>query len=377
MKTPRAEIKVNGKPVASIFNERLISVTIVDKEGVTSDTIACALNDSDPFADIPKKGDKLTVSLGYLETGLVDFGSYTIDDPEVQCLPYGMTINGKGANVRDKAKQHRSRHWDNKTVKEIVTQIAGENGLSPAIDDEAGAHKYEWFGQQDESDLHVVERLARRHDALFSIKDGRLIFASKGSGQSASGKDLTEVVATPFNIVFGTCRVNFANRNKFKRVKGRIQDRKKAKLVEIEVESDQEGTADYTLPEPFADEGEARNAAKSKAKNLQAETIRTSVILFGDPAIRAGAPFRYKEVRPGVDELVFIIETATHTLTKAGYTTEIDAKLKPNSAKGGKAGKPGSKAKAPSVAGSSATKPPAAPPVPTIPAPTGVGIGRQ
>ncbi len=191
MKTPLAEIKVNGKPVATLFNERLISVTIVDKEGVTSDTISCELNDSNPFADIPKKGDTITASLGYVETGLADFGSYTADDPEVRCLPFGMTVNGKGANVRDQAKQHRSRHWDKKTVKEIVEQIAGENGLSPVIDGEVGAYQYEWFGQQDESDLHVVERLARRHDALFSIKDGRLIFAKKGSGQSASGKELT------------------------------------------------------------------------------------------------------------------------------------------------------------------------------------------
>lgn len=40
MTTPRAEVKVNGKPVASIFNERLVSVTIIDKEGVTSDSIS-------------------------------------------------------------------------------------------------------------------------------------------------------------------------------------------------------------------------------------------------------------------------------------------------------------------------------------------------
>ncbi|HEV2504386.1 MAG TPA: contractile injection system protein, VgrG/Pvc8 family [Mesorhizobium sp.] len=381
MKTPRAEIKVNGKAVASIFNERLISVTIVDKEGVTSDTISCELNDSNPFADIPKKGDKLSVSLGYLETGMADFGTYTIDDPEVRCLPYAMTINGKGANVRDKAKQHRSRHWDKKTVKEIVTQIAGENGLSPMIDDEVGSHKYEWFGQQDESDLHVVERLARRHDALFSIKDGKLIFAAKGSGKSASGKDLTAVVASRANIVEGTCRVNFAHRNKFKKVKGRIQDRNKAKLVEFEVESDDEGTADYTLPEPFADEGEAKKAAKSKAKHLKAETIRTSVMVFGDPSIRAGAPFRYDNVRPGVDELEFIIETATHRLSKAGYVTEIEAKLKPvKSAK--KNADTGSSSSSSNAAGASgldtAIKPPSAPPVPSIPAPTpGYGIGRQ
>lgn len=364
MKTPSAEIKVNGKPVASIFNERLISVTIVDKEGVTSDTISCDLNDGNPFAAIPKKGDTIGAAIGYLETGTVDYGKYTADDPEVRCLPYGMTVNGKGANVRDQAKQHRSRHWDQKTVKDIVSQIASENGLSPVIDGEVGAYTYEWFGQEDESDIHVVERLARRHDALFSIKDGKLIFVKKGSGQSASGKALTAVVATRANIVEGTCRVKFAHRNKFRKVKGRHQDRKKAELVEVEEDSDEEGTADYTLPEPYADEGEAKKAAKAKAKQLKSETIRTSVTLFGDPTIRAGAPFSYSGVRPEIDGIQFIIETATHSLSKSGYTTQVEAKLKPEGGSSG--GGSGSGA----GAGSGEMTAPSASPTPSLPAPT-------
>lgn len=380
MKTPRAEIKVNGKAVATIFNERLISVTIVDKEGVTSDTVSCELNDSNPFAAIPKKGDTIEASLGYLETGVAFFGSYTVDDPEVWCLPYKLVVNGKGANMRDELKQRRARHWDDKTVKDIVSEIASENGLSPVVDDEVGAHKYEWFGQEDESDLHVVERLARRHDALFSIKDGKLIFAKKGTGKAAGGKDLTAVIASPFNIVEGTCRTNFAHRHKFKKVKGRVQDRKQAKVVEVEEDSDEEGTAEFTMPEPFADEAEAKKAAKAKAKSLKSETIRTTVTLFGDPTIRAGAPFQYHGVRPEIDDIQFIIESATHRLSKAGYVTEVEAKLKPdakgkaaassNAATGGAGGANGEAATDGAGGGST---PPAAAPVPTIPSPGGIG----
>lgn len=376
MRTPRAEIKVNGKPVASLFNERLISVTIVDKEGQTSDTVSCDLNDGNPFAAIPKKGDTIEASLGYLETGIAFFGRYTLEDPEIRCLPYGMTIKGKAANMRDALKQRRARHWDDKTVGDIVGQIASENGLTAAVDEEIGAHRYAWFGQEDESDIHVVERLARRHDALFSVKDGKLVFARKGSGKSASGKDLTPVVASPANIVIGTCRVNFAHRNKYKKVKARIYDRDKAQQVEIEADSDEEGTADYTIPEPFADEEEAEKAAKSKAGSLKAETIRTSVTVFGDPTIRAGAPFRYSGVRPGVDEIEFVIETATHRIDKGGYTTQIEAKLKPQA--GGKSAKGSSSGGADGSSGtdsngSDGKTAPVAPPAPTIPPPGGIG----
>jgi phage protein D len=353
MKTPRAEISVNGKPVASLFKERLISVTIVDKEGVTSDTIDCELNDGNPFAAIPKKGDTIEASLGYLETGVAFFGSYIVEDPEIQFMPYSMMVKGKGANMRDALKQRRARHWDKKTVKDIVGQIASENGLSPVIDNEVGAYTYEWFGQQDESDLHVVERLARRHGALFSIKDDKLIFARKGSGKSASGNALTPVMATPANIVERTGRVSFAHRNKFRKVKARIYDRDKAKQVEIEVDSDDEGTADYTIPEPFGDEGEAKAAAKSKADDLKSETVRTSVTVFGDPTIRAGAPLIYSGVRPEIDGVEFIIETATHRIDKGGYTTQIEAKLKPDQAVSAVAASP-TAATAPSIPAPSA-----------------------
>jgi hypothetical protein len=69
------------------------------------------------------------------------------------------------------------------------------------------------------------------------------------------------------------------------------------------------------------------------------------VTLFGDPAIRAGAPFRYEGVRPELDGIEFIIETATHTLSKSGYTTQVEAKLGGKGeagAKGGRRGKGGS-----------------------------------
>lgn len=329
MNTPRAEIYVNGRPVASIFNERLISVTITDKEGVTSDTISCELNDGNPFAVIPRKGDIITARLGYLETGVLDFGSFVADDPEVECLPYRLHVSGKGTDMRSTPKQHGARHWDNKTVKDIVSAIAKDHGLTPKIDASVAGYTYAWFGQEDESDIHVVERLARRHGALFAVKNGMLIFAAKGQGLSTSGAALTPVVAMRDNIVEGSCKTTFAHRNSFKRVKAHAQNRRTAERDEVEEASDDDGESDYTLPEAYADKDEARRAAKSKARGLKSETMRTSVTLFGDPSIRAGAPLIYSGVRPELDGLRFIVETATHTLSKSGYTTQIEAKLAP------------------------------------------------
>lgn len=104
-------------------------------------------------------------------------------------------------------------------------------------------------------------------------------------------------------------------------------------------------------------------AAKAKADHLKSETIRTSVTVFGDPTIRAGAPFRYVGVRPELDAIEFIVETATHRLSKAGYTTDIEAKLKPQQSAAGSKGSGGS---------TPDTSPPSSsgPAAPTVPSPT-------
>ena len=325
--TPYAVINVNGQTIASGFNSRLISVNVEDKSGVTSDTVSIELRDGEPFIEIPKKGDIIEVWLGYKETGVANFGKFTIDDPDISMFPFQISISGKGADMRDGFKSQKSRHWDNKTIKDIMTDIANDNNLEPRIDDEIGAHQYKWLGQQDESDIHFGERLAKKHGAIFSVKDGKLIFAKKGNDKSTTGKELTVVIASPENITNGSAKVKFSYRSKFKNVKAHVQDKNTAKREDVSEESDVEGTADYEIAEPFATKNEAQAAAKAKAKELKSKTATTSVTLVGDPTIRSGAPFKYVNCRPEVDDLEFNIETATHEISKSGYTVSIEANL--------------------------------------------------
>ncbi|RRH87426.1 phage late control D family protein [Mesorhizobium tamadayense] len=171
--TPVVEITVDGKTVSDVFYSRLISVTVTDKEGTRSDTIDLKLDDSNPFAEIPRRGASISVAMGYAETGVQSLGEFVVDEVEIACFPFSLSIQGKAADMRETLKEHKNRHWDDKTVKDIVSEIAGDHGLSPAVSDAVGAHTYKWFGQVDESDMSVLDRLAGRHDALFTVKDGK------------------------------------------------------------------------------------------------------------------------------------------------------------------------------------------------------------
>jgi uncharacterized protein len=326
----RIEAMVDGKPVAGAFYERLISLSVTDKEGVSSDTFQCELNDGPPnFLALPKTGAEVEIRIGYRETGMRSVGRFTVDKVSGKCLPYSVSISGKSTDLRKgKLKQNQERHWDKMKIKDIVAEIAGEAGLAPSVDEEIGEHRYDWFAQQDESDIHFLERLARRHDALFTVKNGRLIFAKKGSGNSSTGQFVGSVVVQPETIIQGTCSFEANDRTKYSKVVAYHQDKDKAERVEVEVDADANGDSVFRLPEPFAGVAEADKAAQAKAKQLKRGEGSADVTVPGDTAIVAGAPLLFQGVRPGLDGVPYIIDSVTHDYSKtAGFLTKISASL--------------------------------------------------
>lgn len=339
---PKVEIIVDGTPVAGGFYERLVSVSVADKEGLASDTFQMDLNDGPPsFLAIPRKGAIVDIRIGYGSAR--SLGLFVVDKVKVGCLPYSMSISGKARDMRSgKMKQRQERHWDGKSVKDIVADIAADSGLASFVDEEIGQHKYEWFGQQDESNVHVLRRLADRHNGLFKVRDGRLVFSKRGSGNAASGQFLGSVIITPRVVIPGSCSFEANDRTKYKKVVAYHQDKGKAERVEIEADADAEGDSVYRIPEPFADLTEADKAAQAKAKELKRGEGAASVTVVGDTAIIAGAPLMFDGVRPGFDGVPYIIDTATHTYRKSeGYRTQISAKIYDGSSAKKKSGEAG------------------------------------
>jgi hypothetical protein len=321
-------LTIDGAPVSASFMSRLVSVTVTDKDGGSADTIDIELDGSPPFIAVPRKKAIITCALGYTETGVVPMGVFTADEVELHFLPYSIKIQGKSADMREKLKEHRERHFDNKTVGDIVSQIAGENGLSAQVSAKVGSHKYKWFGQQNESNLHVIKRLADKHGANFAIKNGKLILAEKGKGLTAAGAMVSSIVVTPPMIVQGSGSVKFVERPAHNKVRGSWHDQGKGEREFEDAQGDPEGAATYSLRHPHSDKAEAKAAAESKGKDLQQAGDTTTVTIEGNAAARGGGNMAYAGVHPQVDGIPFVIETATHAFSKQGYTTQIEGKAK-------------------------------------------------
>ena len=68
--------------------------------------------------------------------------------------------------------------------------------------------------------------------------------------------------------------------------------------------------------------------------------------LWGDPTVRAGAPFSFENCRPEIDGMIFTIESANHELSKTGgYTVAIEASINGDEDEKAKKGKKGKKKK--------------------------------
>lgn len=328
---PICLITIDGVPLSEVAWSRLLSVTVTDKEGTSSDTIDLEFEAGPPYLALPRKKAIIACQMGYRESGVADFGRFTADDRVLDCLPYKIKVQGKSADMRAKLKQHKSRHWDGKKFGDIAKQIAGEHGLAAQIDAEIASYagKEGYFQQENESDLHWLERFARKLNGLFTIKNGRMIIAKRGAGLTAAGVALGALIVEPSMIIQDTCSTTIGERESHKKVRAPYHDTKTGERKYEEAPANPDGDASYTLRHDHGDKDTAKRAAEARAKELQRSAEQTSVTIEGNVAARGGAPMSYAFVHPEIDGLPWIIETASHSFSKGqGYRTAIQAKAK-------------------------------------------------
>lgn len=327
MTHPNVIVAVDGVPVSGAFFDRLIKLTISDREGLRADTVKLSFNDDWPVFASPRRGAVIDVMIQY---GLGVFtGSYVIDSVEYACFPHTISVSGHSSDLRSEMKTNKTRHWDDKSVKDIVKAIAGDHGLDTRIADAVSDHVYKWIGQQDETDLSFLGRLARRHGALFTIKNGVLLWLERGTGKTASGASIPAAVIPALGLLQGSFRMSETDVDRFKTVKAYWQDKAGAKRQEVVVDADPKATGEHVLKDPYSSKAEAQKAAKAAVREMLRGLVRMNCAVEARPSLMAGQPVVFAGVRAGVDGKEFILESVQHSFSKgAGLRSAIAGKLK-------------------------------------------------
>lgn len=238
---PTFQIIAAGNDITEDISGRLVSMDITDSVDDKTDGLSITLEDVRGTLEPPKSGARLEVSIGYggLNTRM---GAYVVDEVTIEGPPDTIAITAsstpfvtdRGGGGKSSFVSRKSRSWEGTTIGDIVSKIASECGLTPAIDDRIKNIPITHLAQVGESDANFVLRLARRYGGVLKPADGRLVIASDEGGLTVSGKPL-EISITREQV--SSYRVSYGGKGQgVTKVRARVRNYQTGADEEIEAE---------------------------------------------------------------------------------------------------------------------------------------------
>ncbi|GFM28133.1 contractile injection system protein, VgrG/Pvc8 family [Novosphingobium sp. PY1] len=328
---PDWRVTLDGKDLTERMRPRLVSLTISEKRGDEADQLDIVLDDTDGMLAIPREGALLAVALGWKQgrdvtPGLIDKGSYKVDDVTHSGPPDQIRIRARAADFTSQIRNRREQSWKNTTLGAVLQDVAGRNGLTPKVAADMAAIVLASISQSRESDVAFLRRLGREYDAVATIKDRHLIFARKGARTTASGKALPTLTLTRRSGDGHNWQRQ--KRDGQEGVTASWHDRKGAKRKTITV-----GKTDGAkkLRKVYPDEASAKRAAIAERDRLKRAPAKL------DLKLALGRPDAYPECRVSVsgfkneiDARTWLISEVTHRLNNgSGYITVLRMETAP------------------------------------------------
>ena len=281
-KTPGYKIIINGKNKTDLFRGRLIRITVTDNAGFSADQVNIELDDTDDALPLPKTKTQLQIWLGLKGEALIDKGTYTIDEIAHTGAPDKVLIKGSSADFHSGLKTQRRKAWNETTVSDILATIAKRYDLTPVISDELQTKAIPHIDQTNESDAHFMTRLGIDYGAIATIKNGNLLFVTRGAGKTASGKTIPTLTIERGDGDTHNYR-NINRNNKYDGVKARWLDTKTAQATYVL--AGKEGTV-KSLKKTYPTKAEAFHAAEAELKKLD-QGGESFTITLATPALEA------------------------------------------------------------------------------------------
>lgn len=318
--TPTARVMLNGKDVTEKWSAVLESISVTDEAGIKADTCEIAFDNRSGFS-APPIGAEIQVWIGYAPTPTY-MGRYKVDSWSKSGPTKRLTVSGKAADLTSAIRAAKLRSFHEKTVKQIVEQVAGDHGLTAIVDAGIGSQMVEHIDQQTESDMSFLSRLAKRQGAVFKVADGKLIFAAKGSKNAPSGKAKAEIEMKPAQTSSWQATCN--KRGEYKSASAHYMDRAAGKRKTARTGTATPHHRDRRL---YGSKAEAEAAAKANLGDLTRGQVGVTIEAPGDPLLFAEALVTLKEFDADVDGS-YLVKSVTHTLAASGgYTMSVSLEV--------------------------------------------------
>ncbi len=305
--TPIFKVEANGTDVTAQLQNDLSYISFSDEDGNQSDEIT--LKVAGNFAR-PKYHDEIKLWLGYEKVGLFYCGVFKVQSTERD--KYSLSICATGADFSSALKQKRDTSYEKVSLKDVARIVANRHELKLKSDFEDMLMPH--LSQTNESDLHMMKRLAKDYNALFSIKNGTLVFLKRIKENMASDKlPVFEIDASECDsysikhsdkTIYGACEASW-------------HDTKENKTLSITVGN---GTPVLKLKGNFKTPAEAKAKAEAKLQSANRGSKSGSLSMYGKE-IYAGCMLQLTGA--GEDDGEYSIKSVNHTFD-SGWQMSIE-----------------------------------------------------
>lgn len=321
---PGFTITAGNEDITAKLRDRMISLRVIDVAGWRSDEASFILDMRDGKLAVPPLGAQLKVQLGYPDQGLWLTGSYKVDSLDVSGPPAKMEIIARATDFLGPMKAPTSYSWHQKTIGEIVSQIADWTNLTATVAKELADIPIPHIDQTAESYMHFLTRLSRDYGAIFKVANDRLLFLKAGVAQSAAGLPLPAVSIGKTDII--NWRYGATGRNRFDGVKARWRDIDAN--VGMTYVAGFDGDVVKELPFGYPTAAAAKAAADAAFEKLQRREEKLELTIVGNPAARAMFPVTVDGLGKPLDSADWLIQRAEHDYSSKGLISRLTLEKK-------------------------------------------------
>jgi phage protein D len=321
---PICRLVVDGRDITAAVEKRLMGIELTDNRGLEADQLDVTLSDHDGLLVIPPKGAILRLWLGWSDTGLIDKGSYTVDETEHSGAPDQLSIRARSVDLRAGLKVKRERSWHSQTIGAVIHAIAGAYGLAPVVSTVLNVIELVHLDQANESDANLLTRLGQEYDAIATVKADRLLFMPIGKATTASGLNLPHVTLT--RLDGDQHRFLQADRDSYTGVRAFYYD-----VTSAEKKSAISGGGENIkdLRHSYTDQKSALVAARAEWNRLQRGTATLSYTLArGRPELTPELTYTLTGIKQEIADIIWLGGNVKHSFTSDAFTTSLELESK-------------------------------------------------
>ena len=348
--SPAWRVSIGGRDITKKIEPRLIELSLTDHRGLEADQLELCLSDTDGGLEIPPRQAEIELFLGWEDSCLIDKGTYIVDEVEHSGTPDRLSVRARSADLREGIITRKERSWNDTTIGAIVEAIAAEHELIPVVSPELASEHVAHLDETSESDANLLTRLAKRFDAVATVKSGRLLFYKIGKAESLSGIPLDRVrlvrsdgdghrfhvadrdscVAVTgkwHNLSSGETESTTVTRQRDEKKLGKGKARRASKKTAQE-RTEHSAKNTKVLRHLFATKEEAERAASAALEAIDRGISTFCLTLArGRPDLIPEQPVEVEGWKPEIDEVDWLIRKVTHKLNDRGLTSDIELEL--------------------------------------------------